>query len=250
MKYVALSQPGATLVAMGIRNAVRIEERLRKKTWRLYIYATKPVVNNAEFPLEWVQEAFNQEQYGNLPPIEELPVNALIGFFDWFSLSSSFEKESIWSAGTEDPVYIVCNAHMFDVPVFLPPEIIDNIDDIDELVPCHKCRPKSPHLLTFEDELYLDVSDKNFAIASRGGSFTLEYTAAIANLLEGKLDDIKSITLLNGIKSKTFMFKADLIYDYVDDNQQNLKMYPSVLSPDGKIFRAQLMLSFDEPLIE
>lgn len=249
MKYVAISQPGATLVAMGIRNAVQIEERLRKKTWRLYIYATEPVVNNAELPMEWVQEAFNQEQYGNLPPIEDLPVNALIGFFDWFSLSNSFEKESIWSAGIEEPVYVVCNAHMFDVPLFLPTKIIDNIDDIDDLVPCHECRPKTPHLLSIENELIMNVSDKNFAIASCGGSFALEYTVALAKLLEGKLDDIKTITLLNGIKSKTFMFKADLVYDYVDGSNDDLKMYPSALSPDGNIFRAQLMLSFDEPLI-
>lgn len=250
MKYVAISQPGATLVAMGIRNAVQIEERLRKKTWRLYIYATEPVVNNAEYPLEWVQEAFNQEQYGNLPPIEELPVNALIGFFDWYSQTNSFDKESIWSAGIEDPVYIVCNAHMFDVPVFLPTEIIDNIDDIDELVPSHKCSPKTPRLLSFDDDLMMNVSDKNFAIAARGGSIALEYTAAIAEMLEGKLDHIKTITLLNGIKSKTFKFKADLVFDYVDGSNEDLKMYPSVLSPDGKNFRAQLMLSFDEPLIE
>jgi len=250
MKYVALNQPGATLVAMGIRNAVQIDERLRKKTWRLFIYATEPVVNNAEYPLEWMQEAFNQELFGNLPPIEELPVNSLIGFFDYYSHTSSVDKESIWVAGLDESACIVCNAHMFDHPIMLPKEIIDNINDVDEMVPSHVCSPKQPFLLGMNDELVIDVSDKYFAIAARGGSFSLEYSVELSNLLQEKLDDIKVITLRNGIKNKGFIFKYDLIYDYVDGSNEVYKMYPSVLTPDHKMFRAQLMLSFDEPLIE
>ena len=192
----------------------------------------------------------HQELFGNLPPIEELPVNSLIGFFDYYSHTSSVDKESIWVAGLDETACIVCNAHMFDHPIRLPKEIIDNINDIDEMVPSHVCSPKKPFLLGMNDELVIDVSDKYFAIAARGGSFSLEYSVELSNLLHEKLDDIKVITLRNGIKNKGFIFKYDLIYDYVDGSNEVYKMYPSVLTPDHKMFRAQLMLSFDEPLIE
>lgn len=235
MNILEKKQPYATMLAKGLCNATHIDEEVFEQFKRYYIFASEPVINDAAMPLRWQQEVFNQQQYGNLPETRDLPVNALVGYVDWLAHADS--ETSIWSSEASETTEHVVHAHEFDVPLPLPLHEIKSLDCLDMYLPSHVSINKEPYLTEYGQELVLPVSDRNFAIASRKGSFTLEMTSML-NIALTDIQDIVKVKLINGSRSKRFMFNWDLVPDNVFFDEISGKL--------GKE-RVQLVLSFDYP---
>ena len=235
MNILEKKQPYATMLVKGLCNATHIDDEALQKFKRFYIFASEPVINDAAMPLRWQQEVFNQQQYGNLPETRDLPVKALVGYVDWLAHADS--ETSIWSSETSETTEHVVHAHEFDVPLPLRLDQIKLLDWLDMYLPSHVSINKQPHLTEYGQELVLPVSDRNFEIASRKGSFTLEMTSMLSITL-AEIQDIVKVKLINGSRSKRFLFHWDLVPDNVFFDEISGKLGEE---------RIQLLLSFDYP---
>ena len=247
-KIIQLTQPDASLTIQGIRDVAQIDARLLEKGKRFYVYATKLVGMDETAPLELTHEVFNQQQYGNLAAMEDLPEKALLGFFDVkYPAKPEF---SIWAACTPENSYMIGNAHIFDEPLLLSIEDLECLDDnLDQQIPSHQWLSSNPHLIECGRELRMQLSSKNYATATHGGSIVLELCGTIAICVEENMESIEYVTVYHGNESKSFYFRGDLIYHYEDEFHFNQKKYPSAFPP-GFTRRVQLMLSFRYPKID
>ena len=235
MNILEVQQPFASMLVRSLRDVAQIEEWHLQKSRRFYIYSSGFVINDAAMPFSWQQEVFNQQQYGNLAETEELPVNALLGYVDW--IAHADPHMNLWSVEISGPSEHVYNAHVFDAPLMLPLSSIELMNGLDRILPSHVARVPQPYLAQCGQELVIPVSDRNFAIASRGGSFLLEMTSTLSILLS-EMDDITLVTVVNGLRAKSFLFNADLIHtkNNLDDSDEN-----------DERERVQLLLKFNYP---
>ena len=247
-KIIQLTQPDASLTIQGIKDVAQIDARLLENGKRFYVYSTKLVGMDEAAPLELIQEVFNQQQYGNLAAMEDLPVNALLGFFDVkYPAKPEF---SVWAACAPENAYKIGNAHIFDEPLLLSIEDVERLEgNLDLQIPSHQWLSSNPHLNECGRELRIQLSSKNYATATHGGSIVLELCGTIAICVEENMESIEYVTVYHGNESKSFYFRGDLIYHYEDEFHFNQKKYPSAFPP-GFTRRVQLMLSFRYPKID
>lgn len=241
---IILQQPYASMLVLGLRNAVRNEHFSRGQ--RIFVYATVPKYD-PDTPLEWLQEVINQQLFGNLLPTEDLPIGLCLGFVD--VLCAADMRDGIWAAIPEQSV-VVHNAHAFDEPQLIMPRKGFEADDI----PSHKFTPRDPHSLFCDDELLVPVSQQIYDAAAQGGNVTFELAGSLAIAAtdeRGLLKEFSKFTLSCGHRSKTYLWNIDceVIWEQAPPTY-DLVLYPSVRAASSKIPRARLRLSCRYPLID
>ena len=118
MKALAIRQPWATLVAAGIKD-VECRENMRPPCKRFLITAS--VTRDAQrledvLPDDLLEEVNGYIQQGKLPPYEEWPTGAIIGYADIDNVTYD-PVDSPWAYGHEGIKYVLKNAHMLDNPI-------------------------------------------------------------------------------------------------------------------------------------
>ena len=241
---IFIQQPYATMVVRGLRDVILNEHF--SITQRIYINATAPK-NDPDTPLEWRQEVINQQLFGNLPPIEELPYDKCLGFVK--VLDFAYSLHSKWSI-SQPPSVSVYKAHEFDEP---QPITERKLYDY-ERIPSHAFIAGEVQSRGYFSKLMIPVNEKLYAIASNGGNVSFEMTGSLSdftNFDKGTLRDFDKFTLVCGQRSKTFFWHKDCdIYWEQDPETDELVLYPSVYNESGKAPRARLNLSCRYPLID
>lgn len=241
--YIQLPQPYATAVVEGIRNAVPIPGWPENRSGWVYIYATDSMIREDDIPLEWRQELFNHQQYGNLKPTAALPTNALVGFVK--VLCKADPRLSMWSQD-DGCTYHVVNPHEFDAPLYLPFEIVSRLERLNEYLPSHKRRISNPFMLNDTGfQLSVPVNSEVFSCAMKGGTIILEKVGTIGIILQEGMQDFAKLIVTHGDYAKSFFFDAELIDEY-DENHIDKKLYPSAMDPSGLTTRTQILFSCRE----
>ena len=246
MKYLKLSKPLAEALVKRLINGWHLDEAPEGWYEDYLVYATE-AVSNDQMPLEWLMEIHNEQVFGNLPPTDELPVNAFIGVVS-FSKEPP-RKESVWTQGIQGPVYEVFTSCVFDKP-FRTDHLRTDLD-LGAMLPSHVfCNVHRPHKDIF---LTLYVGDETFSLATAGGTIMLDLTDEIRNLIlldpenEADLRHFDILCLVCGKREKLFDIKdgIEIIYEYGDDG--NPVTYPSVKSPEKRLMRISVLISCAKP---
>ena len=119
MKCLAIRQPWATLIAAGIKD-VECRERLVPPCKRFLIAASKKRdAKRLEDVLdgELLNEVNGYIAKGILPPYDQWPTGAIIGYVDIAKVTYD-EVDSLWCCGLDGIKYVLKNAHMFDSPIY------------------------------------------------------------------------------------------------------------------------------------
>ena len=244
-KFVKVSQPEASLLVKGSKNVIHIDGWRPQRGDILFIYATDLVISDDLSPLEFRQDVINQQQFGNLPPDGELPVNALIGLVK--VLCETDRRMNVWTRDAVN-IYHVVNALEFDFPLRLPYSLCCRLADVKEKVPSHRSYNSSPHISVGAIELSVPLSKENFVKASDGGTITLEYSGNIKTILEDYMDDFETLTVSHNRQAKSFFFNAEILEER-DESLTGLKQYPSALDPSGVTTRKWVQFSCRDPKI-
>ena len=122
---LCFNQPFATGICRGLYPAIFTDQPLVSNPERAYIYSLDVFRRATDFPIEWLQESFNNRIFGNIPEENELPTNSLLGFVDILAADPRAQKLS-----TGESVYLVRNAHEFVAPFEIELDEIANYSDL------------------------------------------------------------------------------------------------------------------------
>lgn len=162
MKTLSIRQPWASLICSGMKD---IENRTWKPAQvpcRILIHASSTKV-----PKSWPQKfgpffygkLSNAIDFGWIPPVEEMPTSAIIGYVDVVGITT--ESDSLW-ADEECQQWILENPHLFDEPILDVKGKLNLFEyDLDEnnLPPAHQIHLIKPriegdkYIVTFTDEV-------------------------------------------------------------------------------------------------
>lgn len=148
MKTLAIRQPWATLVAAGIKD-VECRDNMVPPCKRFLITAsTTRDAKRLEdvLPDDLLEEVNGYIQRGQLPPYEEWPTGAIVGYADIGQVTYD-PVDSPWAYGHEGIKYVLKNAHMLDTPIYgknKATPFFYNVDGYDEehLPPAHVVKLK------------------------------------------------------------------------------------------------------------
>lgn len=246
MKVLSIQQPWASLIVAGIKDIENRTWKPKETPGRILIHASKKctmrTVSNE--PLEWVQEIFNEQLFGNLPNFPDMPDSSIIGYVTVDAIDKD-NAHSIWAAGescTEDLYYWhLKDAYMFDEPIKGVKGKLHLWDyDIDEnnLPPAHKVELK--FITVNEDNIIIPVPEDTFLKLTPNSSFTLEVCTLAELLCQPDVYDMKPFkTIIFSYKGhqRTFVLKPETEVQYITDGSedQNQLKYLSILEPEGAI---------------
>lgn len=216
MKVLSFQQPWASLIAAGIKD-------VEKRTWapqeipeRILIHAIPQSVFTIRdsSPLEWMQIIKNEQIYGNLPDISDMPTNAIIGYVTLnklekkialrsFSLKNENENEYYWHFK---------DAYLFDEPIMVKKSKLYFWDyDLDEnnLPPAHKVTRAA--ITVNKDNINIPVTENFWLDLTPNNDFAIEFTT-LENLVclpnSYEMKPFKSITFNYEGEQRTFALEG------------------------------------------
>lgn len=242
MKAIALQQPWASLIACGISDVANLPESPNLSEQVLLVASHTPVSEDLfeQIPVEYSATIGNNILMGNLPQLDSLPLNTIVGYANISGESTEITEDTpIWGTG---PVIIQFdNVHIFDKPIKLADKITENsIFEIPEtkigtLPPSHK--PATRSLYLNGDELIVPLAAKYFneitALTHKFVNFELA-DSNIADIVLTESDKYnlikyKTVKLIsdNG-KSVRFERSRDTAIQAYTDDSGNPIMVPSI----------------------
>ena len=239
MRYIKLPQPYATALCYGYYNRVHLEEA-PTHGYEIYpVYATEPVFD-PQTPVEILMEIHNEQLFGNLPPTEEFPVNAFIGFV---AVTKDAPKmPNVWDLSQPEPAYSVSGCSVFDMPFPCNNPCID----VDVL----KWGPYHTYVRSLDPRYFYGLSiesnEEAFKTATAGGSILIDLTEVVRKEIlidpedENTLKPVKYLCLRYGRRQKYFdVDGVEIIYDLGADG--NPILHPSVKSPGKQLMRVSAL---------
>lgn len=116
MKTLAIRQPYAHLIAMGIKD-VECRDAMPTKCRKIFVAASSSKVPWKELP-PFVQNLVEElEAEGKMPPYKKLPTKCIIGIVDIVHVGTE-PVESIWGRDWPAMKYTLKNAEMLDEPIY------------------------------------------------------------------------------------------------------------------------------------
>lgn len=116
MKTLAIRQPWAQLIAMGIKD-IECRDSMPTKCRKIFVAASGTKVPWNDLPL-YVQELIEElVAAGKMPAYKDLPTKCIIGHVD--IVKASFDDvDSIWGRDWDGMKYTLRNAEMLDEPLY------------------------------------------------------------------------------------------------------------------------------------
>ena len=246
MKAIVVQQPWASLIAHGISDIANLPQATDLSGRVLLVASASPIANDLfeQIPVEYSATIGNNILMGNLPLLETLPLNAVIGWGEVIGQSTELTDETpIWGIG---PAMVqLSNVHLFDNPIPLDSKLpecgVIDLPQITEnnLPNAHIASCRSPHL--DNSELIIPLSDKYYnEIISPKYKF-INFELADEDMSNFFLSDSEKMRMIKfrSIKlvsdsGKCIRFEAHrncAVQAYLDDNESPI-MVPSIWTPD------------------
>ncbi len=239
MKYIKLPQPYATALCYGYFNRVHIEDAPTDYYETIPVYATQ-LEFDAQTPVEILMEIHNEQLYGNLPPLEELPINAFIGTVGVYK--GEHCKPNVWDLTVPEPSYPMVGAHVFEEPLYCGYPDIDV--DVLKWGPSYTFRKSiNP---SYSHGLILEVNEETFKNALTAGTIVFDLTDQIRREIlidpddENSFKPMESLMLACGKRQRSvFLDGIDILYEL--DSNGDPVLYPSIKSPDKRLMRVSAL---------
>lgn len=246
MKAIKLSQPWASLIALGITDIANLDNTTDYCGPMLIIADEQPVADDffEQVPIEYSATIGNHILMGNLPQLDALPTGKIVACADLVGESTEITDEtSMWGIG---PVmWQFNNIHAFNRPLDLPDNIktSNDIFDIEHITPkelpdAQKPSLRSPHInhdelilplsaRYFDEIMALDYKFVNFELADADVSDIL-----LADAEKYVLNKFSTIKLISndGRSAQFTAHKNSSVQAYLDD-AGNPIMIPTIWSP-------------------
>lgn len=246
MKVLSVQQPWASLIVAGIKTVENRTWQPKQLPGRILIHASKKTslrLMNHE-PLEWVQEIFNEQLFGNLPNFTDMPANAIIGYVTVERIDKD-NANSVWAAGesNDERLYYwhLTDAHVFDEPIVGVKGKLHLWDydlDAGNLPPAHNV--SLARLSVDGDNVNVPLTAAHLATLQPNQSLTIELGTVADVMCQPDvyaLKPLKTVTFFHGSQRRTFALspETDAQY-YVDDSEEeNPAMFFSKLHKDGAV---------------
>lgn len=257
MKVLSVQQPWASLIVAGIKDVENRTWQPKQLPGRILIHASKKTserMMDGE-PLEWVQEIFNEQLFGNLPDFPDMPGNAIIGYVTVERIDKD-NANSVWASGesNHEKLYYwhLTDAYVFDKPITNVKGKLwlwdYNLDE-NNLPPAHKVELKDP--VIGEDTLTVPLAKRYWDDLRSNSSLVIEMGTLANDLCLPDVYDLKpfkTITFTHDGKQRTFNLRPETEAQYFTDGgeDQNPAKFLSILNPDGGIRWIAYFLWSDE----
>lgn len=244
MKTLSVQQPWASLIAAGIKDVENRTWQPKQLPGRILIHASKKCTlrSLSNEPVEWMQEIFNEQLFGNLPDFVDMPDGAIIGYATVERVDKD-SANSVWAAGESDDENLyywhLTDAHLFDEPITGVKGKLHLWDydlDEDNLPPAHSAELTNVDLdgenvIVPLNETYWKAIKPNSSIFIDLG--TLAQLLCLPDVYD--LKPMKTITFTHGGRQRTFKLSPDTESRYFTDGgeEQNPAIFPSLLKPEG-----------------
>ena len=229
------------MLVRGLIHVIHLDVGELEMPCRIYIYASTESCTNS-MPIEWRQEYFNQCLFGNISFSADMPKQSYVGFvvIDGNKASCDFD---IWARGSNQPLFYVKRAFVFDVPVRC--EINEVSEEALADLSAHTYIPSVAKVE--KNMLIMPVIKSIFDfVTTSGSSFTVEVTEPIASLVLDENGDLKRFdcfTLICGRKMKRFAWTDVCKLELTLDRHGKPQQHPSVYSRNIWASRTKLVLS-------
>lgn len=236
MKALAVQQPWASLLCLGIKN---VENRSWETSHRgklLIVASSKKVVSNFMdcMPVEIYDTIINEQIFGNVPEdLNQLPTSAVIGYV---TIKDCVKGEYLSEWGGPEFQWVVEEAYLFDEPQLVGIKAklkLFDVPEIDEnnLPPAHKVKLKGMRL--DGDTLNISITDKCLDEVLENGELRLGFYATnVCYELEDEngLREFKHVAFKSPTRNITMEKKDFKALCYMEDEE--VKQVPSVLYGD------------------
>lgn len=188
--------------------------------------------NIESLPLELEQEIYNHVVFGDIPPINEMAVDKVIGFA-YFSYEQIKDEDDICTRLFESPCWKVYSPRLFDEPLQVNLESIEKMDkDFLKVFPSHEIIAAQHFCL--DHELYMKVSKEIIDFASGTGSLILEMTKDMEKLFldeNGNLKQLEEFCLCWLNRIKRFSWSKECRMEYGDPDNKGRRIIISLDKP-------------------
>jgi len=246
MKVLSVQQPWASLIVAGIKSIENRTWQPRELPGRILIHASKKCTEKTmdKEPLEWVQEIFNHQTFGNLPDFAKMPSNAIIGYVTVERVDKD-NAYSVWAAGdsNDEKLYYwhLTDAYVFDKPITGVNGKLWLWDfDIDEenLPPAHKV--KVERVLVNDDNVSVPVKSDIWEELGPNMTLSIELGTVANDICKPEvysLLDFKTVTFRHKGHQRTFSLLPETESQYYTDGSedQNPARYLSLREADGAV---------------
>ena len=246
MKVLSVQQPWASLIVAGIKKVENRTWKPQEMPGRILIHASKKcsirTVGNE--PLEWVQEIFNHQIYGNFPDFPELPDGAIVGYVTVDKVDQD-NANSVWASGESNAeglyYWHLKDAYVFDEPIKGVKGKLHLWEyDLDEnnLPPAHQVDVQFP--IVSEDNINVPLNASDWGKLTANNTLSLELGTLANDLCLPDVFDLKplkTITFSHKGQERTFALKPETEAQYFTDGSEDqtpLK-YLSLFNPEGEI---------------
>lgn len=246
MKVLSVQQPWASLIVAGIKKVENRTWQPKQMPGRILIHASKKTslrAMNSE-PIEWVQEIFNHQIYGNLVDFPDMPDGAIIGYVTVESIDKD-TANSVWAAGENNDTNLfywhLTDAYIFDSPITGVKGKLHLWEyDIDEenLPAAHKLDVQFP--VVDGDNITVPLNEVSWKSINTNQSLTLELGTLANDLCLPEVFDLKPLKTITftckGVK-RTFNLLPETEAQFYTDGseEQNPVKYLSLFEPEGAI---------------
>lgn len=244
MKVLSVQQPWASLIVAGIKDVENRTWQPKQLPGRILIHASKKtslrLMDNE--PLEWVQEIFNEQLFGNLPDFPDMPSNAIIGYVTVERIDKD-NAHSVWAAGesNNEKLYYwhLTDAHIFDEPITNVKGKLHLWEyDIDEnnLPTAHKVEIAR---VTIDGEnINVPLTKADLTNLQPNQSLSIELGTLANELCQPEVYDLKpltTVTFFNGSLRRTFELLPESEAQYFSDGSEDQipAKFFSMINEDG-----------------
>lgn len=244
MKVLSVQQPWASLIVAGIKDVENRTWQPKENPGRILIHASKKTSLRAmgNEPLEWVQEIFNEQTYGNLPDFNELPDGAIIGYVTVDKIDHD-TNQSVWASGPDNVpdlfYWHLKDAYIFDEPISGVKGKLHlweyNIDE-DNLPPAHQAKVIIPSVT--DESITVPVKRELWDNLAANQTLALEL-GTLANDIclpdVFNLKPLKTITFTHNGEKRSFALQPETEAQYYTDGseEQNPAKYLSLFEKEG-----------------
>ncbi len=238
----------AELTLAGVNPVVGLKERPTEFLKRLPIFSSGEVFNY-DMPIEFIMEGHNQIVFGNIPPINDMAEESIIGVVE-VGCKADEKENKLWRSMLQGDLYHVIDCFIFEIPIKNEPLnlIRLNADELLKVFPFHRLTLKNG-LKDLGSSLKIEMGKQHFWYVSIFHELTLDLTLQVREVVldeDGNLKNFNYLWLTCDNKEKHFEFKAEIKMEH--NGKDEPMLFNSVFEPCGKNTRAQIVFDCSSQL--
>ena len=248
-KQIILIPALAEMTLARVNPVVGLKERPKVSLKRLPIISSGQVFNY-DMPIEFIMECHNQIVFGNIPPINDMSAESIIGVVE-MGCEANENEFRLWREMMQGELFLITDCFIFEFPV--NQNLVNmyklNADDLLRIFPFHKLTLLNG-LRDLDDTLKVEMGKQAFLHVTILHDLTLDLTPHVKEIVldeDGNIKGFKFLLLTCDNMEKRFDFKAKLIFEM--NGEKEPMLFNSAFDPSGKNIREQIVFDCSSQLL-